>query len=326
LLVTDSVALHTDEATFEVFGAWTSGQILLGRRGSWTLRRRGADVVLEGADTVVWNHVFRSDAEWRHLVVVQRHNSVLLVVDGQARPTRMFSLVEEGVRRSWYLGGGGEGARFALARVWTVALDQDRIERLRAEATGLDSVLWLEAEWLTGGAGAAWLDCHLPSRQAVVAPVGGTRLILDIQGPRKATLAGRWRSGRPLAVAVSVDGVAWRRLPLPARASWGSLSTWTGEPGAATLDLDAGPHRLAFDLPEGLELDGRMALVYSQNDLIGAWAKDLFGNYVHDCPPGGEPQRWNAQKLTVNLIIYSVTGNYKTDMIHHPFIEEKMRR
>jgi hypothetical protein len=87
-----------------------------------------------------------------------------------------------------------------------------------------------------------------------------------------------------------------------------------------------GGRKLTRNALEGLELDGRMALVYSQNDLIGAWAKDLFGNYVHDCPPGGEAQRWNAQKLTLNLIVYSVTGNYKTDMIHHPFIEEKMRR
>jgi hypothetical protein len=296
LLVTDSVALGTDEATFEVFGAWTSGQILLGRRGAWMLRRQGADVILEAEGaTALWKNVFRAAVEWRHLVVVQRQDRVLLVVDGKEHQTRMLPLLEErGERRSWYLGAGGEGARFALARVWTEALDQKRIDRLRAEATGLDSVLWQEAEWMAGGAAAAWLDCQLPSRQAVVAPVGGTRVVLDLQGPRKATIAGRWRSGRPLAVAVSVDGVAWRRVQLPARESWGSLSTWTGEQGVATVDLAAGPHRLAFDLPEGLELDG-LALVSGS----------------------GDPSRWIPETDSVEPVVEVLARDESpTDQVH----------
>ena len=76
---------------------------------------------------------------------------------------------------------------------------------------------------------------------------------------------------------------------------------------------------------EGLDVDGRTALIYSQNDVLGAWNKDLFGNYVFECFPGGESQRWEAQKLLMNLILYSVTGTYKTDTIHLPYIQEKLR-
>lgn len=77
---------------------------------------------------------------------------------------------------------------------------------------------------------------------------------------------------------------------------------------------------------EGLEFEGRTALIYSQNDVLGAWAKDLLGNYLFDCRPGGEAQRWEAQKLMMNVVLYSVTGTYKTDSIHLPFIERKLQR
>lgn len=87
-----------------------------------------------------------------------------------------------------------------------------------------------------------------------------------------------------------------------------------------------GGRKLTQNYLEGLDLSGRLALVYSQNDILGAWAKDLLGNYLYSCDPGGEAQRWESQKLTINLILYSLTGTYKTDSIHVPFIEEKLRR
>ncbi len=87
-----------------------------------------------------------------------------------------------------------------------------------------------------------------------------------------------------------------------------------------------GGRKLTNNYLEGLELDGRTAVIYSENDILGAWAKDLLGNYLFTCQPGGEAQRWESQKLMMNLILYSVTGTYKTDSIHLPFLEQKMRR
>lgn len=87
-----------------------------------------------------------------------------------------------------------------------------------------------------------------------------------------------------------------------------------------------GGRRLTNNYMEGIDIAGRTVLVYSQNDLIGAWAKDRFGNYLWDCSPGGEGQRFEAQKLTQNILMYSVCGTYKSDSIHVPYIEQKLRR
>jgi len=77
---------------------------------------------------------------------------------------------------------------------------------------------------------------------------------------------------------------------------------------------------------EEIKIDGRTAVIYSQNDIFGAWAKDKFGNYFYECIPGGEEQRFEAQKLTLNIIVFPLTGTYKTDVIHKPFIEQKLGR
>ncbi|MFH1367518.1 MAG: DUF4159 domain-containing protein [Elusimicrobiota bacterium] len=87
-----------------------------------------------------------------------------------------------------------------------------------------------------------------------------------------------------------------------------------------------GGRRLTNNYIEGIDLAGRTILVYSQNDIIGAWAKDRFGNYLWDCSPGGEGQRFEAQKLSQNIIMHSVCGTYKSDAVHQPYIEQKLRR
>lgn len=69
--------------------------------------------------------------------------------------------------------------------------------------------------------------------------------------------------------------------------------------------------------------DGRAVIVYSQNDLGGAWARDRFGQWLHEVLPGGEPQREQAFRLGVNLAMYALCLDYKADQVHVPFI---MRR
>jgi len=70
--------------------------------------------------------------------------------------------------------------------------------------------------------------------------------------------------------------------------------------------------------------EGRTAILYSSNDLLGAWARDPMGNYAFSCEPGGEAQRWEAFKMTINIIYFSLTGTYKKDAIHQPFLERKL--
>ena len=76
---------------------------------------------------------------------------------------------------------------------------------------------------------------------------------------------------------------------------------------------------------EGVDWAGKTVVVYSRNDLLGAWARDPLGNPVFACIPGGEAQRLEAKKLTLNIVMYALTGSYKADAVHQPFILQKMR-
>lgn len=74
---------------------------------------------------------------------------------------------------------------------------------------------------------------------------------------------------------------------------------------------------------EGIERDGRLAVLYSQHDLGGAWARDNLGDYPFAVVPGGEEQRERAYRLGVNIVMYALCLDYKDDQVHAPFI---MRR
>jgi hypothetical protein len=71
------------------------------------------------------------------------------------------------------------------------------------------------------------------------------------------------------------------------------------------------------------EDEERTALIYSRNDLGGAWSEDEFGRWQYECIPGGESQRELAFRTGINIIIYALTGNYKKDQIHAPFINRR---
>ncbi len=71
---------------------------------------------------------------------------------------------------------------------------------------------------------------------------------------------------------------------------------------------------------EGVEHDGRLVVVYSQNDLAGAWARDNFGQWEHEVYPGGDQQRELAFRLGINLAMYALCLDYKSDQVHVPFI------
>ncbi|MFH1540363.1 MAG: DUF4159 domain-containing protein [Elusimicrobiota bacterium] len=73
---------------------------------------------------------------------------------------------------------------------------------------------------------------------------------------------------------------------------------------------------------EGCKIGDRYSIIYSQNDLLGVWEEDNLGNYIYSC---NDKQRWEAKKMTINIIMYSLTGTYKSDAIHLPFIKSKTR-
>lgn len=77
---------------------------------------------------------------------------------------------------------------------------------------------------------------------------------------------------------------------------------------------------------EGVTIDDWTPVVYTANDLGGALERDPFGNYRFDVVPGGEEQRSWALRLSVNLVLYALTVNYKKDQIHVEAILRRRRR
>jgi hypothetical protein len=76
----------------------------------------------------------------------------------------------------------------------------------------------------------------------------------------------------------------------------------------------------------GVEIGGRAAVVVTKNDLYAAYERDRFGTWVHECAPGGEPQRERAFRMGVNILMYATCLDYKSDQVHIPFIMKKKRR
>ena len=76
---------------------------------------------------------------------------------------------------------------------------------------------------------------------------------------------------------------------------------------------------------EGIVRNGRINCAYVGNDMGGAWTRDDFGNYEFTCEPGGERQRELSFRLGVNIAMYALCLDYKTDQVHVPFILKRRR-
>jgi len=76
---------------------------------------------------------------------------------------------------------------------------------------------------------------------------------------------------------------------------------------------------------EGIERDRRLAVIYTQNDLGGAMARDGFGRWEHDVVPGGDEQRERCFRMAVNLVMYALCLDYKTEQAHIDFIMRTRR-
>jgi hypothetical protein len=70
--------------------------------------------------------------------------------------------------------------------------------------------------------------------------------------------------------------------------------------------------------------DGVSSVVIGANDWAGAWAADQYRRPLGRVVPGGEEQREMARRFGVNLVMYALTGNYKTDQVHVPALLERL--
>jgi hypothetical protein len=75
----------------------------------------------------------------------------------------------------------------------------------------------------------------------------------------------------------------------------------------------------------GVERDRRLAVIYTQNDVCGAMARDGFGRWEHDVVPGGDEQRERCFRFAVNVVMYALCLDYKTEQAHIDFIMRTRR-
>ncbi len=70
--------------------------------------------------------------------------------------------------------------------------------------------------------------------------------------------------------------------------------------------------------------DGVSRIIVGTNDWASAWAVDDGGQAMFAVVPGGARQREMAYRFGINLVMYTLTGNYKSDQVHVPAILERL--
>ncbi len=70
--------------------------------------------------------------------------------------------------------------------------------------------------------------------------------------------------------------------------------------------------------------DGVTPIMITGNDFAGAWAIDDDGEPLLPTIPSDPMQRLYAYRAGVNIMMYMLTGNYKSDQVHVPAILERL--
>ena len=70
--------------------------------------------------------------------------------------------------------------------------------------------------------------------------------------------------------------------------------------------------------------DGVSSILITSNDMAGAWAMRQDGQAMLPLVPGEPRQREFAFRAGVNIVMYTLTGNYKADQVHVPALLERL--
>jgi hypothetical protein len=70
--------------------------------------------------------------------------------------------------------------------------------------------------------------------------------------------------------------------------------------------------------------DGVSSILITSNDFAGAWATQSDGQPMLPMVEGEPRQREMAFRAGVNIVMYTLTGNYKADQVHVPALLERL--
>lgn len=93
------------------------------------------------------------------------------------------------------------------------------------------------------------------------------------------------------------------------------LQDFPGRLSGGQVWVDANPER---------RNDNVSGIIVGSNDWAGAWAVDSYGQPRNSSGRGGTRQREMALRFGVNLVMYALAGNYKSDQVHMNAILERL--
>ncbi|WP_122520605.1 DUF4159 domain-containing protein [Pannonibacter phragmitetus] len=102
------------------------------------------------------------------------------------------------------------------------------------------------------------------------------------------------------------------------------LETFPGRYATSPLWVEASEDAPADDGRPVRAGDGVSPILITGNDMAAAWAVDANGTYLYPTVPDDPLQREYAFRAGVNIVMYSLTGNYKADQVHVPALLERL--
>ncbi|MGR3342603.1 MAG: DUF4159 domain-containing protein, partial [Paracoccaceae bacterium] len=106
------------------------------------------------------------------------------------------------------------------------------------------------------------------------------------------------------------------------------LQEFPGQYASRDVWVEAAPPdaELGAGMPFRNLNDNVTPVVIGGNDWAAAWAVDRAGNRMFPVGRGraGDRQREIAYRFGVNLIMYVLTGNYKSDQVHVPALLDRL--
>ncbi|MBY8975370.1 DUF4159 domain-containing protein [Rhodobacteraceae bacterium NNCM2] len=167
------------------------------------------------------------------------------------------------------------------------------LERLAGYLAGGGMLLIDTQNGSSGFAGAASVDMRQIARALnlpALAPVDGDH-VLTRSFYLLDQFPGRWRGGTVWAEAPKTDNGVERDPSIP-----------------------------QFDRVD----DNVSPVVVGSADWASAWAVDDEGYFAYPIGRTGDRQREMAYRFGINLVLYALTGNYKSDLVHAPAVLERL--
>ncbi|MEO9340212.1 DUF4159 domain-containing protein [Mesorhizobium sp. SB112] len=102
------------------------------------------------------------------------------------------------------------------------------------------------------------------------------------------------------------------------------MPEFSGRFNGSPLWVEASPEASNSDNRPVRTGDGVSPIMITANDFAGAWAMNQNGEPLLPTVPSDPMQRIYALRSGVNIVMYMLTGNYKSDQVHVPALLERL--